>query len=65
MTSTRLIALATALFFGGMLAWGLKTGVMPEKQVDIDRRYHPVLFRVAAAIYAFLCLFSLYLLYVG
>lgn len=52
--------LVLALFFAGMLGWGLKTGKMPEKYLDIDRRKQPFWFWLGGALYAIFCLGCLY-----
>jgi hypothetical protein len=43
-----------------MLGWGLRTGKMPEKYVDIDRRKQPFWFWFGGALYAIFCLGCLY-----
>ena len=46
------VCLILALSFGGVLAWGLKSGSMPAKPVSVARAEHPLLYWLWAAILA-------------
>ncbi len=52
MSGIRLGFLGLALLFAAMLAWGLKTGSMPEKYMGISRARQPVWFWIGGALYA-------------
>ena len=60
MSGIRVTFLVLALFFVGMLAWGINTGRMPEKEVDIERARHPTMFWIGGAIYALFAIGCLY-----
>jgi len=42
--------LIIALAFGGALAWGLKSGSMPAKPIEVARDEHPLLYWIWAAV---------------
>ena len=60
MSGIRIAFLVLALFFAGLLAWGIKSGQMPEKAIDIDRARHPTMFWIGGALYAVFALGCLY-----
>lgn len=60
MSGTRIAFVLLALAFAGATAWGIKTGIMPERVADIDRRKYPTLFWIGAGLYILFSLLCLY-----
>jgi hypothetical protein len=53
--------LAIAVAFAGALAWGLNSGSMPAKPIEVVRTEHPLLYWIWAAILGLFsvgCLFA-------
>ena len=63
MSGLRFGWIVALIFSGGLLAWGLRTGVMPGQAVDVVRSKHPFSFWLLGAGYALtsaLCLYGIY-----
>lgn len=56
MDGSIIFPLIPAAFFGGMLAWGLRTGRMPARNDFMDRTDNPVGFWIIGGMYAAFCL---------